>query len=113
MKYVYIFLLIVVAIFVALFASQNIGEVTVSFFTWSAAGSLALVLIITFTLGLLMGFFIILPGVIGGSFKHLATRLKLKTMEKKSDKAAVKADKVAAEAEHAAEIAAPKAEKSE
>lgn len=109
MKYVYIFLLITVAIFVALFASQNIEEVNVRFFAWAASGSLSLVLIITFTLGLLTGLFIMLPTLIGGSFKHLRTRLRLKKMEKRVDKATLPPES-AKEGEAARQASAPPAQ---
>ncbi len=113
MKYLYIFLLIILTVLVALFASQNTALVTVSFFSWSASGSLSLVLVITLAAGLVLGLLIMLPAVIGGSFKHGLTRFKLKRLEKKSDKAKAEASLSAAatgpEAPPADAGAAPKA----
>jgi len=86
MKYVYIIFLIIITVLVALFASQNAAVVTVSFFTWSASGSLSLMLVISLAIGLLIGIFIMLPAVIGGSFKHRLTKHKLKNLEKKDKK---------------------------
>lgn len=83
MKYVYIIVLVVITVLVAFFASQNAGVVTVSLFTWSASGSLSLMLVIALVIGLLIGIFIMLPAVIGGSFRHSITRHKLNSMQKK------------------------------
>ncbi len=96
MKYLYIFLLIILMVLAALFASQNTALVTVAFFSWSASGSLSLVLVITLATGLLLGLLIMLPAVIGGSFKHKLTKFKLKRLEKKSGKAKAEASPSAA-----------------
>ena len=78
----YIFLLLAVTLVVALFAGHNSGEVTVAFFSWSVSGPLSIVIIAALVIGMMIGILIMLPSMIGGSFKHLVTRRKLKKFEK-------------------------------
>ena len=92
MKYIYSIVLVIIVFLVALFASQNAGLVTVSFFTWSASGSLSLMLVVALVTGLLIGIFIMLPSVIGGFFKQSITKHKLKSLEKKDKKNAAQAE---------------------
>jgi uncharacterized integral membrane protein len=97
MRYVYIFLLLAVTVLVALFAGHNSDEVRVAFFTWSVSGPLSIVVIAAMAIGMMLGILIMLPSVIGGSFKHLVTRRKLKRFEKE-DRRSKAAGKVTEEA---------------
>ena len=67
-----IFFLIIalfIAILAVIFALQNAGVVTVTFFASQLEGSLALVLLVTFVVGVLVGVLLILPYLIRKTFK--------------------------------------------
>jgi uncharacterized integral membrane protein len=55
---------IIVAILAVVFALQNAVPITVSFLTWRFESSLALVLLITFALGILMSLLVSVPSMI-------------------------------------------------
>lgn len=55
---------IIVAILTVVFALQNTIPITVSFLTWNFKSSLALVLLITLTLGILMSLLVSAPSMI-------------------------------------------------
>lgn len=52
------------------FALQNIEVITVSFFSWSLTGSLALILMMAIASGILITIFLLLPEFISGYFKY-------------------------------------------
>lgn len=56
---------LVVGIVAAIFASQNAAPVLVRFFGWQAQESMALVLLLTFALGVVFGLLISVPPMIG------------------------------------------------
>ena len=51
------------------FALQNITVITVTFFSWQLTGSLALILLIAITAGMLIAIFLLLPEFISNYFK--------------------------------------------
>ena len=53
-----------------IFALQNIDVITVSFFSWQTTGSLALILVLTFSIGILVTILIILPKSIDNYFVY-------------------------------------------
>ena len=55
---------IIVAILAVVFALQNAVPIAVSFLTWKFESSLALVLLITFALGILMSLLVSVPSMI-------------------------------------------------
>ncbi|MFZ2149621.1 MAG: LapA family protein [Minisyncoccia bacterium] len=52
------------------FALQNIAVITVNFFSWQLTGSLALVLLLAMTSGLMIAVFLLLPEFISNYFKY-------------------------------------------
>ena len=55
---------LLIAIVTVVFALQNSTPILVSFFSWQAQESMALVLLITFSLGVIFGFLISVPTMI-------------------------------------------------
>lgn len=53
-----------------IFALQNIAEVTVYFFSWHLTGSLALILLLSVTAGILIAILLLLPEFINNHFKY-------------------------------------------
>ncbi len=53
-----------------IFALQNIDVVTISFFSWHLTGSLALILLLTITTGVLIAILLLLPEFIKNYFKY-------------------------------------------
>ena len=51
------------------FALQNVAVITVSFFSWQLTGSLALILLIAITSGMLVAIFLLMPEFITSYFK--------------------------------------------
>lgn len=58
---VFFILALIIAILAVVFALQNADVIAVVFFTYSFEGSLALVLLVTFAVGVIVGVFFILP----------------------------------------------------
>ena len=76
-----IVLALLIAIAIVLFALQNSAVVTVSFLSFHYSGSLALILVVLFTLGLLAGLLISLPSLIRKSLDLREHRKKVKQFE--------------------------------
>ena|ERR1035437_4942774 len=53
-----------------IFALQNIAVVTISFFSWQITGSLALILLLAITSGILIAILLLLPEFINNYFKY-------------------------------------------
>ena len=56
--------------FSVIFALQNVAMITVSFFSWQLTGSLALILLLAMTTGILITILILLPEFISNYFKY-------------------------------------------
>jgi uncharacterized integral membrane protein len=82
MKIAYLLLVLVVAILAVMFAAQNGATVAITFFSWSTSGSLSLVLIVTLTIGILMGLLIMAPSVFKRSFQSSGLKRRLHRLEK-------------------------------
>lgn len=52
------------------FALQNVAIITVTFFSWQLTGSLALILLLTITAGVLIAILLLLPEFISNHFKY-------------------------------------------
>ena len=77
----FIVLALLIAIVIIVFALQNSAIVTISFLSFHYTGSLAFIVVVLFTLGLLAGLLISLPSILK---KHLALRehkKKIKQLE--------------------------------
>ncbi len=70
---------IVVAILAVIFALQNAIPITVNFIIWNFKSSLALVLLITLTLGILMSLLVSIPSMI--KRKRIISNQKKKIQE--------------------------------
>ncbi|HQU72610.1 MAG TPA: LapA family protein [Calditrichia bacterium] len=77
----------VVAIMAVVFAVQNAVPVTVSLFTFDFDSSLALVLLVTFGLGMITGFLGMLPAMIRGRKRLYDRNKEIKTLEKRVSEA--------------------------
>lgn len=64
-----------------IFALQNIAVVTISFFSWHLTGSLALILLLAITSGILIAILLLLPEFISNHFKHKSLRKDNKRLE--------------------------------
>lgn len=72
---------LLIAIVAVIFAMQNLEAVTVSFFFWQAHASLALVLLITLTAGVLISVLVSLPGLVRGKWATAGQRKKRTALE--------------------------------
>ena len=52
------------------FALQNVEVITVSFFSWDLTGSLALILLVAVTSGVLIAVLLLLPEFVGSHFRY-------------------------------------------
>ncbi|MBN2874639.1 MAG: LapA family protein [Spirochaetales bacterium] len=86
MKLLYLLILLLVAIVAVLFAAQNSAQVAISFFAWTATGSLSLVLILTLSLGILIGILIMAPSAFKRTIQSSGLKRKLSRMEKEKKK---------------------------
>lgn len=75
--------LIIISIFVVIFAIQNSSIVTVNLFNKSFDGSLALIIILCYLLGVISGFLYIIPSIIRKNLTISELREKLNGQSKK------------------------------
>jgi lipopolysaccharide assembly protein A len=108
MRILYVVIVLLVAIMAVMFAAQNSAPVAISFFSWSATGSLSLLLIITLSIGIVIGVLIMAPSVFRRSIQSSGLRRKLHRSEK--EKASM-SEKMAMAQESAAHGAAPSDQK--
>jgi putative membrane protein len=79
---IYLILALVLAIIVTIFAVQNIDPVNVSFLTFELNGSLALVLLITLTVGIIIGILVSAPSSLRRRMEISGLRKNMRKMEK-------------------------------
>jgi len=79
---VFLIAALIVAILAVVFAIQNAVPVTVGFLTWRFEGSLALVLLITFALGVITSLLFSLPGMIRRRRTISDLRRKIQSQER-------------------------------
>jgi len=84
MKFTLIFGL-ALAVLALLFALQNTNEVSLVFFTMQFSGSVAAVTIVTLIVGVLSGFLLLLPQIVGSTFLTRNLKKENKTLKKKAD----------------------------
>jgi lipopolysaccharide assembly protein A len=85
----FIVLALLIAIAIVLFALQNSVIVTVSFLSFKYSSSLALILVLLFTLGLLAGILVSIPRLIQKSSALREQNKKIKQLEESLARAAV------------------------
>ena len=77
----FIVLALLIAIAIVIFALQNSAIVTVSFLSFHYNGSLALILVVVFTLGLLAGLLISIPSLLRKSSALREQKRRVKQLE--------------------------------
>jgi lipopolysaccharide assembly protein A len=82
---IFIIIALGIAAIAIIFALQNIVGVTVTFLVWNFQGSLALVLLISVTVGVLISLLASLPGMIRRRLTISSQKKKLTTLEKERD----------------------------
>ncbi len=78
---IFLILSLVIAIALVLFAVQNSAIVTVSFLSLHYSGSLALILVVVFALGLLAGVLISVPSILRKGSALREQKRKVKELE--------------------------------
>jgi putative membrane protein len=58
---IFLLLALILSLFVTVFAVQNNAPIEVSFLSWNVTGSLALILMMTFAIGIIIGVMFMLP----------------------------------------------------
>lgn len=79
---IYLILALILAIIVTIFAVQNNEPVDVSFLTFELNGSLALVLLITLTLGIIIGLLVSAPSSLRRRMEISGLKKNVRKMEK-------------------------------
>jgi uncharacterized integral membrane protein len=82
-----IILAVVLALLVTIFAVQNITPTAIQFLFWNVTGSLALVLMVTFSVGILIGLMVMIPAAVRGRFQTADLRRTVKSLESRLDEA--------------------------
>ena len=77
----YIVLALLLMLLVTIFAVQNNPTITITFLFWKVGGSLALVLMITLTLGILIGVLLMTPTVLRARRRAAELRRSLRAAE--------------------------------
>jgi lipopolysaccharide assembly protein A len=78
---IYLLFALIIAIIAVIFAVQNMAAVTISFLFWNVKGSLALVLLVSLTAGVLLSSLVSIPGFISGKWTSSSQRKKLANLE--------------------------------
>jgi uncharacterized integral membrane protein len=84
---VLIILAVLLALLVTVFAVQNIAPTAIQFLFWNVTGSLALILMVTFSVGILIGLMIMIPASVRGRFQAADLRRAVKSLESRLDEA--------------------------
>jgi len=74
-------LALILALLVTIFAVQNNADTTVKFLAWSVRGSAALVLMITLTVGIIVGLLLMIPGSARNRLKVSELNRQVKSLE--------------------------------
>lgn len=71
---IFLFIGLILGAVAVIFALQNLEVITVTFLAWQLDGSLAVILILAVTTGVLIGVLVSLPGAIRSSFQISSLR---------------------------------------
>jgi uncharacterized integral membrane protein len=82
-----IILAVLLALLVTIFAVQNITLTAIQFLFWNVTGSLALILMVTFSVGILIGLMIMIPGAVRGRLQSADFRRTIKSLESRLSEA--------------------------
>ena len=80
-------LALLLALVVTIFAVQNNEPTNITFIAWKTEGSLALVLMITFAMGILIGLLVSTPGSIKRRLQFADLKKHLQSLEKELEEA--------------------------
>lgn len=83
-------LALAIAIVAVIFALQNTAIVTVTFFSVSFEGSLALVILVAVAVGILIGALVMTPGSIKNRLANVRSRKKISSLEASLDEQRVR-----------------------
>ncbi len=84
---VLIILAVLLALLVTVFAVQNIAPAAIQLLFWNVTGSLALILMVTFSVGILIGLMLMIPAAVRGRFQSADLRRTVKSLESRLDEA--------------------------
>ena len=90
MRVFYIVLVLLVAVVAVIFALQNSAAITISLFSWSMSGSLSLFLIVTLSIGFLLGVLLMTPSVFRRSRMAHGLKKQVSALEKEKNTIAQK-----------------------
>lgn len=76
---------LLIAVLAIVFAVQNAAPVTVTFLLWQFKGSLALILLLTFVLGVVVALLAVLPGIVRRSREIAGYKKKLSEAQRLSE----------------------------
>ena len=76
---------LIIAVIALIFAFQNNESVTVSFFNYQFAGSLALIIIAALLLGFIIGFLIVVPGAMKNRWTLKQRNQEIEKLKKEVD----------------------------
>lgn len=74
---------LLLGVLIIIFTLQNLTDVTVSFLTWHAQGSLALVLVIAVTSGIVLCLLFLLPEIIKKRLQNSSLKKQINELENK------------------------------
>lgn len=72
---------LLLGVFAVIFALQNIAIITITFFSWQLTGSLALILLLAITSGILIAILLLLPEFVNNYFKYKNLQKENKKLE--------------------------------
>ncbi len=78
---------LLIAVLAIVFAVQNAAPVTVTFLLWQFKGSLALILLLTFVLGVIVALLAVLPGIVRRSSEIAGYKKKLAEVQRLTESA--------------------------
>jgi putative membrane protein len=86
-------LALILAIIVTIFAVQNNTQININFLAWDVDGSLALILMITFALGIFIGLLVTAPAWFRRVRQSAELKKNIQTLEKDLEKVRMETDK--------------------
>jgi len=86
-------LALILSLIVTVFAVQNNAPIAVSFLSWDVSGSLALILMVTFAVGILIGILVMIPSSIRARLSARDERKRKQNLEQQLER--TKAEQVA------------------
>ena len=79
-------LALILSLIVTVFAVQNNAPIAVSFLSWDVSGSLALILMVTFAVGILIGILVMIPSSIRARLSARDERKRKQSLEQQLER---------------------------